>query len=121
MYKISKPVKMVEKIELEDGVVLDVTVNVGKIADNFNRIYNAVLTQQKQKSDKLGSSVIEMLELVLGDSNTKTLLEYYDGDWLELMLIIVPFIELKFLPLVKEHQKKKREDAKMIYKASKNA
>lgn len=120
-YKLSKSKNIIDTLELEDGRILKVKANIGAIAHKFNAVYNTIIKCQKSEmtpsnAEKLGDSIIELMEITLGKENTDILIEYYEDDYVEMIEKIVPFIEGVFIPEIKKFVEEKQRVAKENYK-----
>lgn len=126
-YKLSKQLNVIETLELDNGKKLKVAANIGRIAHDFNRIYNEMI-QLKSKIgnfthatnpetvELLGTTVLDFFKLTLGEENTDILLEYYEDDYVEMLTHVLPFIQDVFMPEIKKFAEKKRETMKHNYK-----
>lgn len=122
-YKISKGSILKEQIELDNGNILDIHINIGKMANTINALYNnLILCINKSKKNKsmeileeLGKSGIALIETVLGSDNAKILLDYFDEDYYALLNEVLPFIDNVILPRLKEVKKEKKRIAKENY------
>ena len=136
-YKISRAKKIIEELELENGPVLHVEIDVEKVADQFNIAYNKVVVAEKELNalsedyakrkvapnvsieKSYGEAVIELLKLVFGEENTAEILEYFEGRYIELSAEVFPFIIEVVVPQIKKYAEEKRNKLANNYKASK--
>lgn len=123
-YKLSKSKRLIEQIELDDGTMIDVNINVGQLSMDFNKEYNKVLrAQDLEKSvenlEELGKVTIDFIGFVIGKENTNTLLEYYENNYMELLEMIVPFIEDCVKPAMIAYIEEKNKTAQTKYKQRK--
>lgn len=123
-YKLKKSKKISEQIELEDGTIIDIDINVGKMSLDFNKEYNKVtrvqmLNPSVENLEKLGKAAIEFYAFVLGAENTEKLIEYYDDNYLEMIENIMPFINERVKPTMEAYIKAKNTAAKKYKKGKK--
>lgn len=129
-YKLSRKVnnQLTEQIELDNGEILDIKINIGRLSLHFNEAYNKILrlqgvkpnvTDVAQHFETLGNAAIDFIRLVLGKENTDTLLKHYEDDYISLLEEIVPFIEQNVKPAVIEYGKQKQKIASEKYKKNK--
>ena len=64
---------------------------------------------------KLGQTVIDFFEAIFGEEDTKTILEFYEGNYIEMVLEVVPFIQEKILPVSRAIAQQKRRTAITSY------
>ena len=123
-YKLNKAKRLIEEIELEDGQIINVDINVGKISIDFNKHYNNILRLQNIKGEPtpqdledLGVAIIELITLVVGADGSKRILEYYNDNYMDLLENILPFIVDVVSPAIKNYIKEKNTDAAGKYKS----
>lgn len=64
---------------------------------------------------KLGQTVIDFFEIIFGEEDTKAILEFYEGNYIEMALEVMPFIQEKVLPTVRAIAQQKRRTAMTSY------
>lgn len=137
-YKISKAKKIIEDLELEDGPVLHVEIDVEKIANDFNAAYNKVIVAeqnlQKLKADpgtrstipdvsiekNYGDAIISLIKLIFGEENAVIILEYFEGHYIDMATEIYPFILDVIVPRIRQYSDEKRNKLANNYKAKQN-
>lgn len=134
-YKISRQSKIVEDLELEGGPVIHVEIDVEKIANQFNEAYNKIIVAEKKLQElkasattrefapdvsiekNYGEAVIGLLQLIFGEENTVTILDYFEGHYIELSTEIFPFIIEVIVPRIKQYAEEKRAKLANNYRA----
>lgn len=64
---------------------------------------------------KLGQTVIDFFEIIFGEEDTKVILEFYEGNYIEMTLEVMPFIQEKVLPTVRAIAQQNRRTAMASY------
>lgn len=64
---------------------------------------------------KLGQTVIDFFEIIFGEEDTKAILEFYEGNYIEMALEVMPFIQEKVLPTVRAIAQQNRRTAMASY------
>lgn len=64
---------------------------------------------------KLGQTVIDFFEIIFGEEDTKAILEFYEGNYIEMALEVMPFIQEKVLPTVRAIAQQNRRTAITSY------
>ena len=122
-YKAIRSRKCVESLELvnENGEVekiIQVEITTGKLADSLSRKYVELIRAQREmkqlsndtdkKTEKMvqtyehnGTIVLEMMEIVFGEKNTKEIMSFYENDYVEIIQQVMPFIINIILPEVR--------------------
>lgn len=123
-YKLSRSKKLVERIELDDGTLIDININVGEMSLNFNKEYNKVtriklLETNAENIELLGQAAIDFYAFVLGKENVEKLIDYYDNNYLEMIEQITPFVEDVVKPTMIKYIKEKNRIAGEKYKKRK--
>lgn len=55
--------------------------------------------------EKLGNAVIQLFEAVFGETDTKTIVDFYENRYIEMCHEVVPFIRTVVIPRVQELKK----------------
>lgn len=129
-YQAAKHKQFVEEFELvdENGEIkktIHVKLDADDIVVKLNRKYAeltkalAVSTEMKRKAqnnedvsdafEKLGNAVMDLFEAVFGKEDTKVIVEFYEGRYIEMVKEVTPFITKCVIPrcieIKKENQK----------------
>lgn len=130
-YQAIKHKRFVEEFELvdADGEVkktIHVNLDADDIVVKLNRKYAeltkalTVSTEMKRKAqsnedisdafEKLGRAAIDLFKAVFGEEDTKTIVEFYEGRYIEMTKEVTPFITNCVIPrcieIKKENQKR---------------
>lgn len=125
MYVIERKNKFIETLVLKDkGKELKVEVNI-ELLRTLNRYLKATrvleiaqIEIQKGGKDfgKLGNAILEVMEIVFGNEKGKEIIDFYDGDYAELLLDIYPFITNVVTPAYMEAKKQREKEIKQRIK-----
>lgn len=127
-----KRFKKTESIELvnEEGVtekVITVRLDKAGLAMKASKKYVEIQRLQamaekargKENAEelvtKLGQTVIDFFEIIFGEEDTKAILEFYEGNYIEMALEVMPFIQEKILPVSRAIAQQKRRTAITSY------
>ncbi len=127
-----KRFKKTESIELvnEEGVtekVITVRLDKAGLAMNaskkFVEIQRLLAMAEKARGKeneeelvtKLGQTVIDFFEIIFGEEDTKAILEFYEGNYIEMALEVMPFIQGKILPTARAMAQQNRRTAMASY------
>lgn len=118
----------------ENGNVVH-TIHVSLDADDMtvkiSRKYTALVramsetTEMKRKAEsaeelencmeKLGQAVIDMLEAVFGEEDTKIIVEFYENRYIEMSREVLPFISQVVIPRMQELAAENRKSIRQKY------
>ena len=118
----------------ENGNVVH-TIHVSLDADDMtvkiSRKYTALVramsetTEMKRKAEsaeelencmeKLGQAVIDMLEAVFGEEDTKSIVEFYENRYIEMSREVLPFISQVVIPRMQELAAENRKSIRQKY------
>lgn len=145
-YQVGRASRVTESLELVDkqgNVVhtLSVELDVDKAAMEFNRRYNLVLRAEKAARafatakegeavplteqevnaantalEAFGEAVISLFELIFAAEGAKTLLNFFDGHYFEMVAQTVPFVRDVVLPAMKKASKEQQARLAKQYK-----
>lgn len=125
-YQAKRHKRFQEDFELVDeqgNVVktLHVSLDADDMVVKINRKYTALTkalaetTEVKRKAqnpeeiqgciETLGGTVVDLLEAVFGEADAKTIIEFYDGRYIEMSKEILPFITQCVIPKLTEMRK----------------
>ncbi len=126
-----KRFKKTEELELvnEEGVtekVISIRLDRAGIAEKASKKYVEIQRLQalakRAKKDgenelvtQLGQVVIDFFEIIFGEENAKTILEFYEGNYVEMIMEIMPFIQTKVLPVIRAAAQQNRRAAMAGY------
>ena len=124
---------MAYKLEREQSSIIELEVNgeILNIAVGGMTLYRKVLSAQSKLRDIqtkidnmskvnkpvteelvqfLGDTVIYLFNLSFGEANTKKILDFYEGNYDEMLLKVYPFFINEYLPALKENAKKESKE-----------
>ena len=116
MYTITRKNRIKEQLQLchADGtvaLVVDVDLNVDEIAARVNKAYETLGMAQNalqkapnspQALEAYGNAVMSIFSVLFGDEDAAKLLEFYEGNYTEMLLDVFPFINNEILPKIRE-------------------
>ncbi|MGN0613559.1 MAG: hypothetical protein ACI4JB_06615 [Porcipelethomonas sp.] len=104
-YQIKKSSRITEELELlnESGKVektIIVDINVDRIAGGYRKAEVNLLNAQRNIKDgktsealeSYGEAIVGLFRLVFEDENTNVILEYFDSNYTDMMVQVMPFI-----------------------------
>lgn len=113
MYEITRRSKVKEVLTVNnaDGSVafeLPVEINVDTFVGRWNKARVALANAQKDvtvnKSDdnaqRYGDAAIALMRLVFGDDGAEKIIDFYDTDYTEMLLDVLPFLADCIVPAV---------------------
>lgn len=115
MYQITRKNRIKETLQLchangEVAEEIPVDLNVDVISSRMNKAYEALgiaqLELQKNTESKLlleayGNAVIAVFNVVFGEDGCKRIVDFYEGNYTEMLLDIFPFINDEIMPKIK--------------------
>lgn len=132
--QIKRSEKLRDTLELcsEDGnpaakleFTLDIDAVAGELRRNIADITTAEKALKKAASDRDYSTAYEqysravdgIFAVCFGGENARRIVEFFEGNYIEMSFAIVPYIYEVILPRVNESLKRRREQLKNIYRA----
>ena len=123
MYTITRKNRIKEQLQLchADGtpaLTVEVDLNVDEIAARVNKasevLGSAQLDLQKDPKspetvEAYGKAVIAVFNVIFGEKNTAALLEFYEGNYTELLLDVFPFINDEIMPKIREASAQRKQ------------
>lgn len=136
MYQIKRSEKIRDTLELcgEDGksaakleIEVDIDAIAGELRRNLTDITTAEQALKKAASDKdytaayeqYGRAVRGVFAICFGGENAERICEFFEGNYVEMSVAIVPYIYDVILPRVNECIARRREQLKGIYRRGK--
>lgn len=136
MYQIKRTEKIRDTLELchEDGTtgatlefVVDIDAIAGELRRNLTDITTAEQALKKAASDKdysaayeqYGRAVRGVFAVCFGRENAERICEFFEGNYVEMSVAIVPYIYDVILPRVNECLTRRREQLRGIYRKGK--
>lgn len=130
MYQIkqSKPFHDQLSIETKTGEtkVFDVTINITpQLAKDYRAIQIKLLELNKKHNENkedfsvitgIGECVVDAMKLLLGEENTKELVEIYDEDYTSMLYDVFPYINEVIVPEIQKIAREKKQQVKTRFK-----
>lgn len=130
MYQIkqSKPFHDQLSIETKTGEtkVFDVTINITpQLAKDYRAIQIKLLELNKKHNENkedfsvitgIGECVVDTMKLLLGEENTKELVEIYDEDYTSMLYDVFPYINEVIVPEIQKIAREKKQQVKTRFK-----
>ena len=131
-YQVQRKNHIQETLELLDmdgkvRHVLTVDLNVDQIANRVGKAFEDIgrLQNDLQKSptdpamqEAYGRAVLATIEVIFGEEQTKTILDYYEDSYNEMLLDLFPFINDYVMPQIREASARRKEQLAAAAKAS---
>lgn len=122
MYQVKRNNRVTETLQLcnPDGSVADeieVDLNIDIMSARLNKAYEMVgiaQTDLEQNMDSpqlmvaYGKAVLAFFEVIFGEIGKNKLVNFYDGNYTEMLLDIFPFINDVVMPKVKEASEQRK-------------
>ena len=117
MYKIERNKKYVVQLALDDEVLnikLDGLKQLRKYIEAQGRLVDIQKKLDNMKTEEtteekaneliqfLGNTVIYLFEVLFGESNTQKILDFFEGNYDEMMTAIMPFINKEIVPTLRK-------------------
>lgn len=114
-YQIQKVPRISEDLELlgEDGSVeltIHVELSVERIASQYRKVQLEMAKARKMNDvESYGRAVLSLINLVFGEDGMQQLLAYYNGDYVDMSIQILPFIQNRIYPAVERYAKTRKD------------
>lgn len=114
MYKIKRTSRFSDVLELEDRentLQIPVEIDVDKIVQRYRALEVELTRAQKMLKEKgqtaqtleqIGKTVVDIFILLFGEENTGEILSFYDGNHIEMLGDVYPYIQQVIVPKIKE-------------------
>lgn len=136
MYQIKRTEKIRDTLELrsEDGTtgatlefVVDIDAIAGELRRNLTDITTAEQSLKKAANDRdystayeqYGKAVSGIIAVCFGGENARCIVDFFEGNYIEMSVAIVPYIYDVILPRVNECLNRRREQLRGIYRKGK--
>ncbi len=123
-YQIKRQARITEDLELlgKDGEVLHtlpVDVNIDSIMREYRaceveiaKAEQAVKWKEENAVEQLGSAIIHMYTVIFGETQTDIILAFFEKDYSEMMVQIMPFINDVITPTIVKYAKQRKLELK---------
>lgn len=128
MYQIQRKNRIREQLQLchENGDVactLDVDINVDRMTAEISKAYDKLGQAQNelmkdQRNEKLieeyGKAVTLVLTAIFGEAGCKKILEFYEDNYTECLVDILPFVSGEIMPKIREASRVRKEQLRAL-------
>ncbi len=128
MYQIQRKNRIKEQLQLchangEIACTLDVDINVDRMTAQISKAYDQLGKAQNElmkdrTSEKLieeyGKSVVLVLTAIFGEDGCKKILDFYEDNYTECLLDILPFVSGEIMPKIREASKARKEQLQAL-------
>lgn len=120
-YKVKKNNAIIEDLELLDddtgsSLIIHVELKPMSIATEFRKANLELINAQKaldanaeDKIEKFAVAVSTMFNVIFGESNAEQIISYFDHDYMEAAVQIMPFIAEKISPAIAMYAQSRKE------------
>lgn len=135
-YQVTRSKRITETLELTDekgNVVESIDVNLDadavctafrkkqtEVIDAERRLKetrkNGVETDLECAYEAYGNAVIAIFELIFGEDGTKKLLEFFEDNYIEMGIQVVPFINAVIVPKINETLRNRKAQIRALHK-----
>lgn len=125
MYTVERKQKLIETLRLKNGnkellidVKLDLLGTLQKYEKTLRSLSLAQIEIEKggKNFEKLGNAILEIIEIVFGKKDGQKIIDFYEGDYVELLLDIYPFIINVVSPAYMKVKKQREKEIKQKIK-----
>ena len=123
MYQVTRKNRIKEQLQLchangDIALTVDVDLNVDQIAGRVNKAYEVLAvaqdalkkdTENEKLLEAYGAAVLAVFNVIFGEENAARILEFYEGNYTEMLLDIFPFINGEIMPKIREASASRRE------------
>jgi hypothetical protein len=128
MYQIQRKNRIKEQLQLchangDIACTLDVDINVDRMTAQISKAYDQLGKAQNElmkdrTSDKLieeyGKAVVLVLTAIFGEDGCKKILDFYEDNYTECLLDILPFVSGEIMPKIREASKARKEQLQAL-------
>lgn len=135
-YKITRTQKITETLELSDknGNVIDsidIDIDADAVCTAFRKKQTEVIDAERRLKEirkngvetdlecayeAYGNAVIAIFELIFGEDCTKKLLEFFEDNYIEMGIQVVPFINAVIVPKINETLRNRKAQIRALHK-----
>ncbi len=116
MRELKRQKKIYEELKVGDDI-LKVNIDPSALLPEYNRASEALLIAQSLAQSgaeadlaQLGQAIVDMMEILLGKENTAVILAFYENNYAEMMIEVLPYLEEVIVPqMTKAADDKKKE------------
>ena len=125
MVEIRRKNKVKETFHITDNDGRELTVesvlDPGEALPAWNRAKNSIIRAQTAKQpdfEALGQAIVDTFAVFFGEEGAAKILDFYDGNYTDMMEDVFPYIESILLPKLEAESAKRREAMIEIYRSS---
>ena len=125
MVEIRRKNKVKETFHITDNDGRELTVesvlDPGEALPAWNRAKNSIIRAQTAKQpdfEALGQAIVDTFAVFFGEEGAAKILDFYDGNYTDMMEDVFPYIESILLPKLEAESAKRREAMIKIYRSS---
>ena len=125
MVEIRRKNKVKETFHITDNDGRELTVesvlDPGEALPSWNRAKNSIIRAQTAKQpdfEALGQAIVDTFAVFFGEEGAAKILDFYDGNYTDMMEDVFPYIESILLPKLEAESAKRREAMIKIYRSS---
>ena len=125
MVEIRRKNKVKETFHITDNDGRELTVesvlDPGEALPAWNRAKNSIIRAQTAKQpdfEALGQAIVDTFAVFFGEEGAAKILDFYDGNYTDMMEDVFPYIESILLPKLEDESAKRREAMIEIYRSS---
>lgn len=125
MVEIRRKNKVKETFHITDNDGRELTVesvlDPGEALPAWNRAKNSIIRAQTAKQpdfEVLGQAIVDTFAVFFGEEGAAKILDFYDGNYTDMMEDVFPYIESILLPKLEAESAKQREAMIKIYRSS---
>lgn len=125
MVEIRRKNKVKETFHIIDNDGRELTVesvlDPGEALPAWNRAKNSIIRAQTAKQpdfEALGQAIVDTFAVFFGEEGAAKILDFYDGNYTDMMEDVFPYIESILLPKLEAESAKQREAMIKIYRSS---
>lgn len=124
-YRVQRSQKVIEDLELvdESGAIAErihVQLDADDMVRKVSRKYLDLMRIQKEVTsiqddhkeaalEQLGDAIIDLFEAIFGEADTEKILNFYEGNYIEMIQSVMPFISEVILPRMRQISQQKRQ------------
>ena len=130
MYQIQRKNRIKEQLQLchangDIACTLDVDINVDRMTAQISKAYDQLGKAQNElmkdrTSEKLieeyGKAVVLVLTAIFGEDGCKKILDFYEDNYTECLLDILPFVSGEIMPKIREASQARKEQLEALMK-----
>ena len=130
MYQIQRKNRIKEQLQLchangDIACTLDVDINVDRMTAQISKAYDQLGKAQNElmkdrTSDKLieeyGKAVVLVLTAIFGEDGCKKILDFYEDNYTECLLDILPFVSGEIMPKIRDASQARKEQLEALMK-----